>query len=204
MKTEIGLDRLERESYMAYYRDGILDFLVGFALLGMSLCIMLGDAGMGALLPVIAILLHPGLKKYVTLPRLGYVKFTPRREEQLKANRWQLTVLFTVTAVVGVAVSLAYSGDSNWQLWIKSLGAIPVGAVLAATAAALGTLYGVRRGLVYALVILVVFALGHVLRIHISKQLLFLGAMLTIIGIALFLRFVKRYPKLSQESADDA
>jgi len=204
MKTEIGLARLERESYMAYYRDGILDLLIGFALLGMSLFIMIGDASMGALLPVVAILMHPGLKKYVTQPRLGYVKFAPHREAQLKENKWQLTILFAVTAIVGVAVSMAYSGDSDWQMWIRSLGAIPVGVVLAAAAAASGILYGVRRGLIYALVILVVFILGHTLSVHISFQLLVLGALFAMIGATLLWRFVNRYPKLPQETSYDA
>lgn len=204
MKTEIGLARLERESYMAYYRDGILDLLVGFALLGMSLFIMIGDASMGALLPLVAILLHPGLKKYVTRPRLGYVKFATHREERLKAKKGQLTILFAVTAIVGVAVLMAYSGNSTWHLWIRSLGAIPVGVVLAASAAALGILYNVRRGLTYALVIVVVFILGHSLRVHISIQLLILGVLLTMIGATLLLHFVKRYPKLPQESSNDA
>ena len=181
MRNKIGLESLERDSYIAYYRDGILDLLVGLALLGMSLFIIIGDADMGALLPVVAILLHPVLKKFVTQPRLGYVKFAPHREAQL-----------------------VYSGDSNWQLWTRSLGAIPVGLVLAAAAAALAILYSVSRSLVYALVILVVFVLGHILRIHISMQLLFIGAMLAITGAVLLLRFVKRYPKLSLEPSNEA
>ena len=106
MRNKIGLESLERDSYIAYYRDGILDLLVGLALLGMSLFIIIGDADMGALLPVVAILLHPVLKKFVTQPRLGYVKFAPHREAQLKANKWQLTILFAVTALVAVEVDL--------------------------------------------------------------------------------------------------
>jgi len=204
MNTESGLKSLERESYMAYYRDGILDLLVGLALLGMSAFIIFGDPGTGAILPVAAILLHPGLKKYITQPRLGYVKFAPQREAQMKANLSRLIILFTVTAVLGAVVFFAYSGHADWQLWIRDLGLIPLGVVLAVTAAALGILYGVNRGLVYALIILVVFILGHVLHIHISMQLLFLGALLTITGVVLLLRFVRRYPRLTQEPVHDA
>lgn len=204
MKTEIGLAGLERESYIAYYRDGILDLLVGFALLGMSLFIMIGNASMGALLPVVAILLHPGLKKTVTRPRLGYVKFAPHREERLRANMRQLTTLFTVTTLAGVVVAWAYAGESSWQMWVRNLGAIPVGIVIAAAAVALGTLYGVKRGVVYALVIIAVFTLGHLLYVHLSVQLMILGGMMTTVGAVLLVRFVKRYPRLPQEPSYDA
>lgn len=202
MKTEVGLESLERESYLAYHRDGILDALVGLALVGMGLFIRFGNADMGVICPLIAIILHPGLKKYVTKRRLGYVKFAPYREARLKANKWVLLIFFAVTALDGMVVAFAYSGDSQWNQWARYLGAIPVGVVLAATSAVLGILYGLRRGLIYALVILAVFVIGRLIDIHISVQLFMLGAMLSITGAAMFLRFVRRYPKPAKESSD--
>jgi hypothetical protein len=47
-----------------------------------------------------------------------------------------------------------------------------------------------------------VFVIGRLIDIHISAQLFMLGAMLSITGTAMSLRFVRRYPKPAKESSD--
>jgi len=203
VKQENGLEKLEREAFVAAYQDGILDFLVGLSLVGMSLCLIYDIPSFGAIMPVMAIILHPGLKKAVVTPRLGYVKYSAFREHRLQQNKWLMMIVGVWLFILGVGMSFAYSGYSAWQRWIRELGAIPIGLVLATAAAALGILYGVKRGSGYALLIVAAFLSGHLLDWHLSIQLMTIGLVLSLNGLVLFVRFVRRYPRLPEVKTSD-
>ena len=114
-------------------------------------------------------------------------------------NKIQLTFLGTTTVILGSLVMLGYLGDSAWLVWIRDLEALPIGLAFAASAAALGFLYGISRGKVYSLIILVIFITGYLTDIHLPYQLMFLGLIISVTGLSLFVRFIKRYPRLSKD-----
>jgi hypothetical protein len=101
-----------------------------------------------------------------------------------------------------VVASLAYAGDAGWQLWIRELGAIPFGIVLAVAAAALGLFYGVMRCWFYSGLILISFVMGHVLDLRITIQLLVPGMIMVAVGLVMFVRFLSRNPRPSGESVN--
>jgi hypothetical protein len=204
MSQEVDLRAVERKAYLAYHQDGIYDLLIGLCFMGMALGVVTEAFTLAAIAPVLAILIAPGVKKAVTLPRLGYVKFSPQREWKEQTNRQRLVVLMTVTALLGVLVSFGYSGDAAWQLWIRSLGIIPFGLVLAVVAFALGLLYDIRRCYVYAAVILVTFIVGHLLELRLWLQFGLPGIVIFVVGLVLFIRLVSRYPKAPAEETHEA
>lgn len=199
MSQEVDLTKVERKAYLTYYQDGIYDLLVGLSLLGMALGAATEVFTVAAIAPLVPILVAPGLKKAVTLKRLGYVKFSSQRESKEETNRLRLVMLMTITALLGVFVFFGYSGQATWQLWIRSLGIIPFGLVLAVVAFALGLLYDVRRWYLYAPIILAAFIVGHVLELRLWFPFAVPGIVIFVIGLVLFVRFLSRYPKASAE-----
>lgn len=199
MSQEIDLKKIELKTYLPFLHDGIWDLALGLALIGVALDLLWGPPGTSAVLVIAAIILVPGLKKAFTLPRLGYVKFSPERELTEKRKKAGLTVFFTITAVLGMVVFYAYAGDAAWQRWIRSLGLLPLGFVVALTAFILGILYQVRRCLVYAVMALAAFTATHVFQLHPWFHFIVLGVTLTVVGAVLLTRFVTRYPRRARE-----
>jgi len=196
MSQEVDLTKVERKAYLAYHQDGIYDLMIGLCFLSAALGVVSEVIAVWAIAPVLAILVAPGLKKAVTLPRLGYVKFSPQREKKERMNITYLTALLSVTALLGMVVFSAYSGDAAWQLWIRNLGIIPFGFVLAVVALALGLLYDIRRCYVYAAVILVAFIVGHLLELRLWFQFAVPGLVIFVVGLVLFIRLITRNPKV--------
>ncbi|UCD63132.1 MAG: hypothetical protein JSW34_10280 [Candidatus Zixiibacteriota bacterium] len=202
MSQEIDLKQIERRTYLTLQQDGIWDLFVGLALVGVSIGLLTKTPGTTAILPILAIILAPIVKRAMTLPRLGYVKFSPERQSKQKRNLNAMTVLFTLTALLGLVVFYAYLGDAGWQKWIRGLGLIPLGFVLALAALVLGLLYGVRRCLYYAALAMAAFIASHLLDMHPSVKFMVIGGVLSVTGAILLTRFVRKYPRPSREQSD--
>jgi len=200
LPQEIDVKKIELKTYLAFHQDGIWDLTIGLALLGMALDLFWGPQGTSTILIIVALILVPGLKKVFTLPRLGYVKFSPERESKDKQNKVRLTVLFTITTVLGLVAFYAYTGDAGWQRWIRGLGLLPLGFVVALTALVLGLLYQVKRCIVYAVLAIAAFTATHVMQLHPGLHFLVLGATLTTAGAVLLVRFMTKYPRLPREN----
>ncbi|MDH4222705.1 MAG: hypothetical protein OEV55_04095 [candidate division Zixibacteria bacterium] len=199
MSEKISLKKIESKAYLAYYQDGIYVLLVGLSFICMALGVKNGFMSLAAIAPVLAILIAPGLKKAITLPRLGYVKFSPQRERKEQTNRQRLVVLMTVTALLGVLVFFGYSGNAAWQMWIRSLGIIPLSLVLAVVASALGLLYDIKRCYLYAAIILTAFILSHILELSLWFQFGLPGIVIFVTGLVLLIHLISQHPKAPTE-----
>jgi hypothetical protein len=202
MSQEIDLKQIERKAYLSFYQDGIWDLFIGLSFIGMAVGVLYNNTGITAIIPALALVIVPGLKKLITLPRLGYVKLSPEREGKIRKNISALVLLMTFTAVLGGVVFSAYTGNSGWQRWIKSLALIPFGAVLSLIAGAVGFLYGIKRVLIYAVLILVVFVIGHILELRPTFHFTVIGLPMTLVGFALLFRFIGKYPKPGKGVSD--
>lgn len=201
MSQEIDLKRIERKGYLSFYQDGIWDLFIGLSFIGMAVGVFYNYPGITAIIPALALVIVPGLKKLITLPRLGYVKLSPAREVKIRKNISSLVLLLTLTAVLGGIVFFAYTGNSGWQRWIKSLALLPFGAVLSLIAGAVGFLYGIKRVLIYAVLILVIFIIGHILELRPTFHFSVIGITMTLVGLAMLIRFISKYPRPSEEEA---
>ena len=203
MPQGIDLNQIERKTYMAYHQDGLWDLLVGLAMMSVILDVILGESGTFIVVLAGTLALAPMLKKIVTLPRLGYVKFSPKREAKEKLNIILLTVLMTLTALLGAVMMSAYSGDASWQRWLRDLKLLPFGIVLASVAAALGLLWGIWRCWVYAVLALATFIIGHIFEWRFTVHFAVLGPVLFLVGLFMLIAFVRKYPKKAPEAGDD-
>ena len=94
----LGLDlkQMEKKAWQTYFGDGIWDIYLGLIFVGMGLLAVFERSGapeilkygqFGLLLGLGIIILTIGKKK-ITIPRLGYVEFCPKR----KRNKTLVTI----------------------------------------------------------------------------------------------------------------
>ena len=104
------LKALERKAYRSTFDDGIWDLFIGLIILSMGLSTFIGTIlnlpeGWDTIIPVlilniIAFLIFYLGKKFITIPRMGFVKFGPKRKvKQLKLKIF-LLFMFIVNVIL--------------------------------------------------------------------------------------------------------
>jgi len=197
MNQKINLKEIERKAYTAYHQDGVVDVTIAFAVLVFS-AIMLGDMPwMGGILGILAISFYAGLKKVVTVPRIGYVKFPKQRAQRITA----LTVLLGLLAFAAGMVAFMQTtsqGTPDWVMLLIDNYMITVGMAAAGLFLLGGYAFKTKRIYTYALVTTVMFTAGHFLSFPLYYYLAALGTIILAIGIVLMTHFIQKYPKATQ------
>ncbi len=196
MAQSMNLKETERRAWTLYFQDGFWDLFFGFLFLGGGLR-TLTDSLWAYLLVAAGILLFIFGKRWITLPRLGEIKFGPER----KARRQTLLILIMVAVAVTFVVLLlpvvgiATPGPKAGLLFVLL---VPLILVIVAYFLDFKRLY------VYA-------ALAAIFMIVTEMVSLQMGAVAQIIagGIALFaglwylVQFLRHYPLPDVTSMDE-
>lgn len=207
----MNLKELEKKAYRSTFQDGIWDVFLGIMLLNMAISVLLTTMDFTLLqsalgLAVISIPLTAfGLaffilgKKYITVPRMGYVEFGPKR----KSNRRKSIFVLSISAILGLLVFiLTMSGKFSYVLRVKfpvipivfTLNVIIVFSILA-------YFFDFERLYIYAFLYAVPFVIGKPLQQitgyrYMLTTLLFISSSIMItIGLVFFVRFINKYPK---------
>jgi hypothetical protein len=114
MAETINLKTIERRAWASYFDDGLWDIYLGLLLFAMFSELFLSAVGMSwgyivpepignlavsqVVLSVLAFLVLFAGKRLVTVPRMGVVRFGPRR----KARLWKIGIVFVITAIIGL------------------------------------------------------------------------------------------------------
>jgi hypothetical protein len=120
MATQLDLKEIERKAFRSIYQDGLWDVYYGFMLISMAIflfrpvggyspvniLVMVGCFGMSYLLFYLG-------KKFITLPRMGQVKF---REARKKRNRTLIIVLSCFVALQVVLLGFTVLGWLNPEI----------------------------------------------------------------------------------------
>ena len=86
MTENINLKEIERKAWKSCYQDGIWDIFLGLILLNFGIAPLMEEiTGTTYLISYIILLvlgyiIFYGGKKYITVPRIGNVKFSPKRK----------------------------------------------------------------------------------------------------------------------------
>ncbi|MGB2696367.1 MAG: hypothetical protein WBD28_00745 [Candidatus Zixiibacteriota bacterium] len=195
MKQDINLKEIERKAYLSYHQDGLWDIFLSIFFLGIGILMFFNTVYMmGALIAALV----PGaiiIKKWFATSRLGYVKFAPQRKTQEKKGRAKLTIILSLTVILGLVNFMAFSGKAEWQTFIRNLGIIPFGFVLSLVLGAVGLLFEIKRFMVYAGLILAVFIAGHLTKSDPPALFILLGIIFLVVGLVMLIRFLQKYPK---------
>ena len=212
MSQNINLKELERKAWTSYFQDGLWDIYLGLLLLAMAVWALLSDVGFSESLgmaimiglEVLAMLVLWAGKKFITVPRMGRVKFGPKRRAKLN---WVRVVLF-ISVLAGAAVFLVASAmRGNRPEWLNAAFFAPAAWVVNAMVVfSLGAyfldfsrLYLI--GVMYALPVPLDILFRKLADIDLSFMAFGVPAMvILVVGLVVFVRFLRDYPLLPEEA----
>jgi len=190
---DTSLKQLKHRAYMAYHQDGIIDVLIGVAILGFGLWINL-DQPIFAFLYLFSFGVYIRLKNAITVPRFGYVRFQEgKRETRLAVGIGiGLTLLALVVGILFLLgpdrVGLApYTFLRKFHVYVMS----SIGAIIMVI---FGLWSGIRRLIAYALFLTVALVITYIQELDRSVPLLLTGSFLMLIGLLLMTRFIRGNP----------
>jgi len=210
MSDAFDIDDLERRAYLAYNEDGLLDILTGFMMAFIGFYV-LSEVDM-PFAPFVAIFgpaIWASLKKAVTEPRIGQVKFGPGR----RSRQQKVIAVFAVTVNVLLVLSFLVRWEpivGPWQTTLYDYGVILVGSgVVSLILFTIGHFNEVSRFKGYAGVSVPMFIGGHFLTdpgLDLFQRLAYvlipLGLMMLAYGLVTLWRFVRKYPKITDVGVD--
>lgn len=210
MSQNFDLKAIERKAFRSVHQDGLWDIYIGGLLLALSLMFSIPESGEGELTYIGLALLGVAVafaffqlgKKYITVPRMGQVRFGAERQKR------KITLGWIMGAYVLVTLGLLLFSLYVWNM--TDAGRAPVSPslerVLVASVAALiaGTSTLVisyfkefTRGYYIALLMAVGFFLT--LLLDMTTPMIVAGALILIPGLVVFINFLRQHPLPPQE-----
>ncbi len=208
---QLNMKALEKKAFRSFFKDGIYDVFLGLILLSLGLPMMLNEFGwidyvtktMPILIPLIlniaALLFFVFGKKYITVPRLGLVRFGKGRKRKMR----HVKLLLAISVLIGVIT-----------FFLTLFKVLPIGGKTGIPAA--GVIFGVQVLIVFSLAAyfmdftrLYLYAFLFAVSLPVTFWLknndffaypslyvfsLTAGPML-VIGWILFVRFLRQFPK---------
>ncbi|MCZ2808601.1 MAG: hypothetical protein O2V44_04510 [Candidatus Bathyarchaeota archaeon] len=200
---KINLRELERKAYLSYHQDGILDIFIGFSILLFGLWILADMAYLAGAFAAIFAPIYAQVKKQITVPRLGYVKFASSRTAKTKKTMLLLVITGVLTLIP--AVLLFITTESGILTPIQMLieyGTIVIGVAGMILLAAVAYTSEIRRLYAYSALFFAIFTGGYFLSIPFFYYLMTLGVVIMLSGAYLLIRFLHEYPLPVGETSD--
>jgi len=172
--------KLRKQYARTFHNDGLIDFFIGWSLVSAGIFLQTSLMIFSFLGWMPIMLIFP-LKQFFVVPRFGYVKFS-----QPKSIPRPILIGAGAVIVVG---SLLYAFLAEISGFTAPLAFALIGVAL------LGLIdQGFNRVIVYAIFVPLFFIVGLGLRILTPALVILIGAVLMLLGIYLFLSFIKKYP----------
>jgi len=144
------------------------------------------------------------VKKQITVPRLGYVKFASSRTAKSKRTVLLLVIAGVLAFIPGVLLFITTESGilAPIQLLIE-YGMIVIGVAGMVLLAAVAYISEIGRLYVYSALFFAMFAGGYFLSIPFVYYIMMFGAVIMLVGLYLLIRFRRTYPLPVGEVPDD-
>lgn len=191
MSQEQDFKKLQQRTYQSYHQDGLIDIIIGMAIIGYSLMLAF-DSSIFIFMGWMPIIFYMPLKNRLTVPRIGYVKFTT---SNTKIGIAAAIVLLVI--LLGIFIFLV-AGPNNispqLSAWLSQYYLLLLGGIAALCFAGAALLTRITRFYIYALLILFTFSAGTWLGIQPPIFVIATGALIEVVGVLLLVRFLRNYP----------
>jgi hypothetical protein len=192
MKQDLELENIEKKAWQSYFQDGLFDIFFAslFIISGIGQIYDSVFVSLSIFIPVVIFIL---CKFFITVPRLGIVKFGKKRiEKQMKAHI-ALLITFIVTLIIFV---LSASNQFNLDLDFSTILIIMFIAIFGSLAYFLDYPMFLLYGLMFAASEYIIRNYGHS-----TGALIFFcfGATLLVIGFYQMIRFLRKFPLPEKE-----
>ena len=196
MNERINLTEIRRQVYLYYAEDGLVDISVGLVILGFGLLLTLDLPALVGLLGLVPLLVWYGGKSSLVIPRVGSIN-PGRKMKQRFRGFFANLVLIGIGFLVLVLLSRRGGGIdfSNYSLSL-------LGLVVGLGISSLGLILDAARFYLYGGLVFLAMAGGEILGGSVTTFDPFLaavisaGALITLAGIAILIRFLGKYPVL--------
>ncbi len=198
MRKDNELQTIQRKVYLTFFEDGVWDIFLGLFVLGWGLSILTEGTSLPAILFIVLYSAVWGIKKWLTYPRAGYVKFSSSSRGMIKGR---FIGILTLVLLLGVVMALLW-GIGARPRWLVEYSPLVFNGMLAAVVCLAAYWARVNRFYLYAALVF----LGAPLRVWLGVkwELGFFGAggIIALIGLAFLIGFLRKYPKVAQEDQD--
>lgn len=217
MATHLNLKEIERKAFRSTFQDGLMDIFYGLMVMCMSFFLYHpapGYSPMNILLMVLTFSVAYGLfaagKKYITLPRMGQVRFGVMRKKKNRTLAMILGAFVLIQIVLVAFTALGWPSPEGSprlsdilrdlanilpaRLVVASIGSLIVGISLILSA----YFSDFTRG--YYIAILMALAVFLMIYLNQPAYSLLIGGIILLPGLVLLVRFITKYP-LQREDA---
>jgi hypothetical protein len=198
MPNSIDLREIEQRTYLAYHQDGLADIAAGFFITGFGLDMAL-NSSIFLMISWLPILLVLPLKKLITYPRIGYIKFAPERRRKISKGILAMVMVLVLSAGLAMIALLAVSGElAGLKAWFDRYPMLLLVAIIAGGLALAALMFQIARFYLYAIIEFGAWLLSDLLGIDPGIPVVITGAIMLLVGIGLFIRFLIENPRLSE------
>jgi hypothetical protein len=200
MSYPLDMKEIERQVYLSYSEDGLIDIAIGVVITAWGLMLTQEPTGLIGLIGLLGMGIWYLGKRSITIPRIGVIEPSAKIERKL-TNLAVFMFILGLIVLAGILLSRA-AGSSLLSDYSLSI----VGLVLAAGVALLGYLLDAARMYIYALILFASFVIGEVLAKSITAfdafalSVVIGGGLILLSGIALLVRFLRKYPRPQMEA----
>ncbi len=205
MSDTLDLKQIERKAFRSTYQDGLWDIYMGVIVAGMAIFVYRPASSYSAI-NVVAFVLTFAIgnslfwlgKKFITLPRMGQVRFGPMRQQKIRV----LAIILGIVVLIQVGlVWITGAGGLNQVFGRELVSDVDNGRLTVATVCMffvgipmlfIAYLNDFMRGYYIAILI----SLAVFLMIYTNQPIypLIISGFILIPGILLFIRFLRMYP----------
>ena len=187
-----SIESIEREAFRSFWNDGLLDVMLGLAVLLIGISWWQNIAVLGAVFPAVCVSIWFPLRKRLIEPRMGYVEFSGPREVMARSFKFGLGGFFAGTMMLGVMIYVLLNNDilPPAAEWIAGF---PL--LLIAIPAVLFALFTqCKRFAVYALVLFISGVEMVIQGWEPHVGLIASGVFILVVGMFILLRFLGNHP----------
>lgn len=202
MTKEINLKEMEKKAWKSCFQDGLWDIFLGLIIVGFGIAPLIEEiTGITYLISLI-ILLSLGYiifysgKKYITVPRIGNVKFGPKR----KLKKIKVVIILAISVIFGIAAIVFTQTDLKPYNMDVSIWGI-IFAINALIVFSLMAYYlDFPRLYIYSIFFAISIFIIETSSSHVGSTydnvigFGMLGVVIVLVGILHLTRFVRRYP----------
>ena len=200
MSYELDLKEIERQVYLSYSEDGLVDIAIGVVIMVWGIMLLFEPTGLIGLLGILGMGIWFLGKRFITIPRTGMIQPDQKIERRLTNLAIFMLVLGSI-AFLGILISRLVGSAFVVD---HPLGIL--GLVLAAGVALLAYLLNASRLYFYAAILFIAFAGGEILAGTITTfdafalSVTIAGGLILLSGVITLLRFVRKYPRPAIEA----
>ncbi len=215
--TMFNLNEIEKKAYRSTFQDGIWDIFLGLVLLILAVGALLSNIGVPegrnmiilVVLQVLALLAFIAGKKCITVTRMGFVKFGPKRKNKIRKSHIILLVSVLAGLVVFVAAALVIrsypAGRPKLLLLLPAAWVANAVIVFSFLAYYLDCTRLYAYGVLFALPVPIDMVVKEFAGVNLSPIAFAVpGMVMLVIGTMLLVRFLRDYPFPAKEVCNDA